>query len=793
MKCSKWWSTVPIKKMTAGMLAVSMLVPLAACKKKQTASIDDMYQSGREILETDPYFSASINKLQLPVDESKTLEYWDVQNCQYAGSLAIVKYSFGYEIPEDKSMETMTYEEGLEYWHTAVGLFDEEGNHIKDLTENGDTMFNVCTDKDGNIYTLTTAFNPVFQDTMLVIQNLDDDGNVLDTISLSDTALSFSWEYMYKLSIIEDKFTISGPQGLAVYDKDATHLYDISDLDRTVGNALFQCDGKYYITSRSSDFNEMDMKIKEVDLNTGALGESIDASKLLSYSDIQATENGLYVSSTNGVYQFDLKTGELNLVFDWNETDVNRSLLWYVDVVPQSEDELFASCLKYEERGANMYLIHLTRAEKNPHAGKKIIVVGGFGIGYDTSFNDFIDTYNADPNNHARAVVRDYTENMEINGKAADVEQQIRLDIMSGTGPDVLVNMGDMASFQNENFMVDMNPYLDGQDGISREQYFDNIFRAHETNGKLYAVPLRFALTGFMVNSDLISNTGGWTYEEFEDASKNIPDSVSFIEGLEYDYFLELLMLSRMSEFVDYENKTVNFQNEDMENILRLAKEYGVAEEPEDEKQTLEYIGDGSYALEEDRRTEKIMAGLLGVTNNTLFSIVSYAISKDMLDGHANFLGYPSKDGSGMLCMTELSMGISATSKYQDLAWELIKAYLTFDYVSSEVLFENFSVNIETFDQEVHLQMERNNKSYERILKTWDAASMKGQLALITEEDIEDVKELIRSVSHTFSTDSAIMDVISEEAAAYFAGDRTAEEVLKNIENRASMVVKEQS
>lgn len=52
-------------------------------------------------------------------------------------------------------------------------------------------------------------------------------------------------------------------------------------------------------------------------------------------------------------------------------------------------------------------------------------------------------------------------------------------------------------------------------------------------------------------------------------------------------------------------------------------------------------------------------------------------------------------------------------------------------------------------------------------------------------------KEMIENAKTTFCYDAAMIDVITEEAAAYLAGDRTEDEVLKNIQNRCDLIIKE--
>ena len=68
---------------------------------------------------------------------------------------------------------------------------------------------------------------------------------------------------------------------------------------------------------------------------------------------------------------------------------------------------------------------------------------------------------------------------------------------------------------------------------------------------------------------------------------------------------------------------------------------------------------------------------------------------------------------------------------------------------------------------------------------------MPGDDSRISEKDIDELNSLIEAATTTMSYDTSILDVITEEAAAYFAGDRSEDDVLKNIQNRCDLIVKE--
>ena len=66
----------------------------------------------------------------------------------------------------------------------------------------------------------------------------------------------------------------------------------------------------------------------------------------------------------------------------------------------------------------------------------------------------------------------------------------------------MLVNYSEFSQFDTESILVDLNPYLDGADGIDRRMYFDNVFRAFEVDGKLLQMPLSIYLDAVHRKSD---------------------------------------------------------------------------------------------------------------------------------------------------------------------------------------------------------------------------------------------------------------------------------------------------
>ena len=57
---------------------------------------------------------------------------------------------------------------------------------------------------------------------------------------------------------------------------------------------------------------------------------------------------------------------------------------------------------------------------------------------------------------------------------------------------------------------------------------------------------------------------------------------------------------------------------------------------------------------------------------------------------------------------------------------------------------------------------------------------------------MQQIRELILTTTKVADYDQAILDIVTEQAAPYFAGQKTAEEVAKLVQSKANIYVNEQ-
>ena len=801
------------RRMLASLLAVSMILPMAGCKKSKKKEKEGLYSSGRVIQETDPYFTADVKKVNIPLDTDKTVEFVSTIGCTYTGDVAIVSYSISYDYPEEikeKEKTGVPLDEIPDFDYTdylvnATGIFDKEGNLVKAIDMGVDSILGVTTDKENNIHMLYYHYEPVVYSPDMTkeqmdqkqakywIEVFDGSGKSVRRMPLNDVDKDTWYDWKSSFAILEDgTYCYSVLGELYIFDQEGKLLHQITDPGREIqGNILHQ-DGKNYVLSLLHDPNAgNDYQIKEIDLNTGKLGPGTEASSLASFDNVIVKEEGVFVNSYSGCFKYDMKTGETEQVFSWNDTDLDRAQMRDIECTPKSEDEILAVGHK-DYMYDYPYLIRLTREKVNPHAGKKMLVIGGENVSKVKDLVSFASIYSSKPENAARVVIVDYTDGMGSSEDLSEVEKKIYLDTLTGAGPDILVNLFDSISFRSDAVMEDMNQYIDGSRGLDRKLYFDNVFRVCETDGALYHIPVRFELEGLMANPDLISNTFGWTYEEFFEASEKLPEEVSFLEGVLYNDLLKLMIGTSLPQFVDYKNKTVDLDNEEMRKILQMVKKYGVSKIPDDEGnvyKTVKISENERLEGEMDITEEKFAEGMLAVRVGAVCHASDIGAQKTRGVKNPVFLGYPATKKTGMAVHPTLTMGITAASDSKGPAWDFIRAYLEYETPSGLYTYTS-PVRIAEYALEAETIMKSVNGYYAQYYAE-DPVLARLLSYQVTEEDTEEFRELVENATICTGGDPVIFSIICEEAAGYCAGDRTEDEVLRNIQNRATTVVKE--
>ena len=96
------------------------------------------------------------------------------------------------------------------------------------------------------------------------------------------------------------------------------------------------------------------------------------------------------------------------------------------------------------------------------------------------------------------------------------------MDLMSGTGPDIIITGGANEQLSRGEYFLDLSDYIKSNSSINEETYFVNAFEAMKYNGALYQLPIGFYVDGFISSSENFGGRNGMTFDEYMAMVKDV-------------------------------------------------------------------------------------------------------------------------------------------------------------------------------------------------------------------------------------------------------------------------------
>ena len=342
---------------------------------------------------------------------------------------------------------------------------------------------------------------------------------------------------------------------------------------------------------------------------------------------------------------------------------------------------------------------------------------------------------------------------------------RLKLELASGEGPDILgiscysMDLSTISAYGSNGYLVDLNTYL-SQDEETRSDLA--ILSALESDGKLYYVTDGYFIQTALGLTSQWGETTGWTFQRYEEI---LDSNGTVFRYMSPEMFLSISFFALEHQFIDFETGECKFDSEEFIDLLKLAAKHEntLSLRTEDDEAG---IPDEAYFLPDGRAV---------ASRTDLRSIAEFATLENKLGQELSIIGWPNLDGScGSTIRPNHLFAINANSENKDGAWEFLKFLMTDPQVQNMVATERgFPVS---------------QKALER------SASMGAEIDCdtATTAQAEKVIDLISQISSVYSEDS-IYNIVNEEAEAFFAGDKTAEETAKIIGNRVQIYLSEQS
>lgn len=810
---------MPVKVVSLA-LAVSMLMPLAACGKKKAKNGS---RSGVKITADMPWYDAKKLDVEVELDQSQKVEYTYNRLAGADDDYLVVITTGNYRIPDDFDWNKYNYNDYAIAMLTVVDRKTCETNLTIDLTDSiSDNEF--IEDASYSNGTVTAILSSYDEYTYEMVRKEVDydvetgkqtdtreeefgDSNIENTFQLGDykvdTEMHWEDEAWYTLYIR----SADGSRKEVEIKEAGKEYYDIPVIFLlNEGKALVP------VTSDTSDKYYF-----ELDLATGTVTELdakdyewLDISNI--YSSFSGSDNKVYYTTSTGISTINFKEKKTEEVFNYSWCGVSRSKLSSLEIASFSDDAFILcgedySSSAFSSRYESDFIIYeFTKAAKNPHAGKTILeLYSAWGYTEDKvsdallKFNETNEDYFIDVTD--RYSSNDYSAFDDVNSDDeyeevqlnvdSELSNQLAMDILNGEGPDILMNVSSYGQLNSTNYLADLSKYVGDLDP---EKYFTNVLDAAKVDGKLYNLPVCFSIEGIHTDAKYAGSSGvGFTTAEYEKFLNETLNGKDVIPSGQAIYFAKLF--NNMSDkFIA--NGKADFTGADFESLAEFVKN-NVPESSGSWDDAVVYADDeyyetayavGASVFKGDRGYEEQVACYA-----YCYGFSSYISDMSMLNGATAILGIPSSDGRGPMVAPYTSIAISAQACDVDACGEFVKMILSDDVQLDLAMNDNFVLSREAFRAVGKKAVDYYNGEgkYEIMSYDWATGEPLDNRINVTEQTVTDLENIILSCSKMTSTDAAINLILIEEMPAYFSGQKPLSDVVTIAQDRAQKVLDE--
>lgn len=412
-----------------------------------------------------------------------------------------------------------------------------------------------------------------------------------------------------------------------------------------------------------------------------------------------------------------------------------------------------------------------------------------------TLFNRENDTY--------QVVVDDYSVYSTRESPKGHKEQFDR-DIMSGYTPALVLVSGmiyaNLDTYTDKDFFADLSPYLDETD----IDLLGSIESSFASGGRIYTLPVNFRANTLVAKKSTVDNStldGSLTLDQLYEIAGSLKDG----EALFSDTIYSNLLCFASSDFVDYANETVSFDNAEFVRLLEFYSNIGSYTDTSLGRIDTSF---GYHQVVGDTLVPAFDSGQLKFINLRMLNLDAYLIMKFMFGDDISLCGYPSNTG-GALVEGYYSLAICESSELKDGAFEFIKFMLSDEVQTSGAnTAEGIPVTVTALEQileydEIYVMPEEDRDFitgelsttfvFYRLREVDENNPYTGGLPhmTLTEADKEAILNFFNQPSSRLASDDQLWDIIDEEYSAYLGGSITVDEAASRIQNRASIYIAE--
>ena len=577
----------------------------------------------------------------------------------------------------------------------------------------------------------------------------------------------------------EGRLIVAGQQRIYVFAADGALAGEI-EMDDWASDTVILSDGR----AAALVSGARGIQLTVLDLENMQPGESMELDQWPYKCFTGVGDYVCFYASGTRLYGVKQADGSSEEILNLLDCELTAETLQFLQA---KEDGSFLACSG--ESGV-FSLVEISQVPRSSLPEKKELVLGVVG-GADNVLSQVL-RFNR-RHEDLRIRVLDYSEGFDYEAADVDPFTKLGTEILTGSMPDLLCLDGlPYEQFAAKGLLEDLNPWLDQDGELKRTDFLPSVLKAQEFNGGLYQIASGFQVYTVIGASSVVGEEPGLSIEQMQAALEGMPEGCTlFGPTVSRDQMLMRCLYVDMDSYVDWATGSCDFDNEDFCELLDFCAAFPA---------------EANYDMGSDYG--RVAAGQQMLLEEYVSGLEELGYVDQYFGGKVTYVGFPSRTGSGSILMLNNAFAMSSSCADKAAAWDFLRSFLLADYqreqyvmplrqdVFDEQLAEAMRIEYE-MDANGQPKLDENGEKIPISRGGMGTASEDGEMFNfefygLTREQADRFLAMVEIAQPFPNFNNTIFEMIQNEAAPFFAGERSAKDTARLIQSKVSLYMAEQ-
>lgn len=470
-----------------------------------------------------------------------------------------------------------------------------------------------------------------------------------------------------------------------------------------------------------------------------------------------------YIGTHMGIYHFSMEDKSLKGVYNFENAGMGPQTLSAIKKIDLSAGEdgtLFVMCECADDTKFFARLAEQTVEEENDKQKLELALTWE-----DSYLKKAVVDFNKQSDKY-QIVLRIRSEEESLD----DYRNRIQAELSAGKGPDIMdSSVLELKAGAEKGYLLDLTEYYEAL----QETFFPTVTQLGKVDGKYYGIPYTFDVQTLVADSEVVGNRQGWSLEEMMQCLKQSGAKNAIAQMDEAYSYYYLGARTENPGFIDWENGISHLNEQDACELLEFVTRYSQGN-AETGVSSFEQVAEG---------------GSLTAVVYLVIPPMARSVSES-LQGREVYIGFPTEDNSSGHCLTGTILEINRNSDAAEGALAFIEYLLSEKQQSylAESMLNGGSASGYPVRNDVLVKLfDDLRKQIEQEKDEWEDYGNPS----LSFEQYDALWEVLENAQLYDNDTEIVLDLILEEASAYRAGTKNAQQVMDIINNRVQLYLDE--